>query len=403
MRLNAEVLARSVRNAIAVSVFPGYVGDCEFDTALTRWVDDNVQSVVDIAAGRMTVDESDPEFALAFADMVAERGIPFGKLERAYWVGAEHFLREWIARSRTSTEQGVPTSDDLLGDPTEAVFPYVRRVLDLVADRYRAVEQERCGSGEYRRRALVERLLDGSVTKHAQEFDNILRYRVRGAHIALLFETSEGSVVQRALSRLCDQTGAWGSLVVKRGASSWSVWLGYPKTPDDERLRAVRRAIVNLSEPVAVGGPGLGLDGLRQSHVEAGRAAALRTVLAAAPKCLWYRDVRLEAFLLDGPSDHTAAHRFVAEELGELVEDTERAHRIRETLLAWMATGSHARAAAELGVHENTVRLRVRSATEVLGEALNERRTELLVALRLRQALGSPHIAGSHTVDAEVS
>lgn len=385
-RLNAKALARSVHDAIAASVFPGYVGDSAFDAALARCVDGNVQSVLDIAAGRMTLEESDPEFALAFAAMVAELGIPFGTLERAYWVGVERFLREWIARSRSISEQDAVAFDDLMGDPTEAVFPYVMRVLDLVADRYQAVERERSRSGEDRRRALVEQLLDGSVTTHLQEFDNILRYRLRGAHIALLFEPGERSVVQRALARLCDQTGAWGSLVVQRGASSWAVWLGYPKDLDEQKLHTVRRAIVNLEEPVAVGGPGLGIEGIRQSHLEAARAAELRPVLAAPPKCLWYRDVRLEAFLLD---DTSAAQRFVVEELGELAEDSERARRIRETLLASLATGSHARAAAELGVHENTVRLRVRSATEVLGEALNERRTELLVALRLRQALGS--------------
>jgi hypothetical protein len=39
-------------------------------------------------------------------------------------------------------------------------------------------------------------------------------------------------------------------------------------------------------------------------------------------------------------------------------------------------------------VHENTVRLRIRVAAEELGTALSERRTELLVALRLCEALG---------------
>jgi DNA-binding PucR family transcriptional regulator len=95
----------------------------------------------------------------------------------------------------------------------------------------------------------------------------------------------------------------------------------------------------------------------------------------------------LEELLLD---EAQAAHRFVVEELGELADDTERARRIRETLLASLSTGSQARAAAELGVHENTVRLRIRSATEKLGDDLANRRTELLVALRLRHALGAP-------------
>jgi DNA-binding PucR family transcriptional regulator len=59
-----------------------------------------------------------------------------------------------------------------------------------------------------------------------------------------------------------------------------------------------------------------------------------------------------------------------------------------------LSAGSQARAATELGVHENTVRLRVRCAGEELGAALSERRTELLVALRLCEALG-PEAADS--------
>ena len=71
-----------------------------------------------------------------------------------------------------------------------------------------------------------------------------------------------------------------------------------------------------------------------------------------------------------------------------VAQDTDRAQRIRDTLLTWLAVGSQAKAAAELGVHENTVRMRVRVAAEELGSTLSERRTELLVALRLCQALG---------------
>jgi DNA-binding PucR family transcriptional regulator len=95
--------------------------------------------------------------------------------------------------------------------------------------------------------------------------------------------------------------------------------------------------------------------------------------------------LRLETFLLENPD---SARRFINDELGGLAADTERAQRIRDTLLTWLAAGSQARAAAELGVHENTVRLRVRCAGEELGAALSERRTELLVALRLCEALG---------------
>jgi DNA-binding PucR family transcriptional regulator len=108
-------------------------------------------------------------------------------------------------------------------------------------------------------------------------------------------------------------------------------------------------------------------------------------VLHLADRCLSARRLRLEMLLLDDP---VSARTFVEDELGALAADTERAGRTRDTLLAWLACGSQAQAAIELGVHENTVRQRVRYAAEELGDALAERRTELLVALRLRGALG---------------
>ena len=42
----------------------------------------------------------------------------------------------------------------------------------------------------------------------------------------------------------------------------------------------------------------------------------------------------------------------------------------------------------DIHVHENTVRIRIRHAEEVLALGLSERRAEVLAALRLRQLLG---------------
>lgn len=385
--LDIASLTRSVHEAVAGQAFGTHTADAAFDAALFHCVETNVHSIVDIAAGRLTVAEADPAHALCFAEVVADLGIPFGALERAYWVGVERLLQEWIACSRAGSAQGKGSFDELIGDPTSAVFPYVLRMLDLVRNRHDEVSTVLCGSGEDRRREVVEQLLRGAVSRHDQELDNTLGYRLRGWHLGLVFETRDRADTRRTLARLCDRAGSWGSLVVPDGAGRASAWLGFARRPDAMTLHRLRQAIAQRGGPVAVGGPAEGIDGIRQAHDEAHRAAELRPTLAAPPGCVWYRDVRLEAFLL---GDVDAAHHFVVAELGTLAEESERAHRIRETLLASLATGSHARAAAELGVHENTVRLRLRSAVDVLGDALHDRRTELLVALRLRRALGAP-------------
>lgn len=395
--VDLEAIVASVHDAIATRVFPAESAESGFDRMMRRCVTTNVGALVDIATGRRTV--ADTQFApiLTFAGLIAELGIPFSSLERAYWVGLEQFWQQWLAFAFLATEEGDRSMNAILGNPTHEVFAYFTKAVDLIGDEYKQVTDQLVSTGEDRRRALVEEILDGAVLEHTQFLDGVLGYRLRACHVALLVETGDRHEVIRTVATLRQQTGAWGSLVVQRGASNWVAWLGYAGGQDTAAMSRLKHAVATLGAPMAVGGPAAGIAGLRRSFDEATRAAALRSTLVEPGLCLWYPDVRLEALLLDNRS---AAHRFVAEELGELAEDSERAERIRETLLTSLAAGSHAKAAIELGVHENTVRMRIRSATELLGDALTERRTELLVALRLRRSLGSAEHPANSSIEA---
>jgi DNA-binding PucR family transcriptional regulator len=99
-----------------------------------------------------------------------------------------------------------------------------------------------------------------------------------------------------------------------------------------------------------------------------------------APRVLWAEDVRIEALALDNPQ---GARALVGSVLGTALELGLLTPRVRETLDAWLVTGSYVGAAALLGVHEQTVRQRLHRLEEALGRSLNGRRTELHVALRL--------------------
>ncbi|QFU88908.1 CdaR family transcriptional regulator [Amycolatopsis sp. YIM 10] len=389
-----ETIVEAVHQAIASRVFPHHVTETAFELKLRRCVSGNIGYLADVAAGRVDPGEPDLGHALAFADVVAAQGLPFEDLERAYWVGLEQFWHRWLAIVGEAAERGDGTVTELIGNRTPAVFGYVTRVLGLVSARYDETSGELACTGAERRRALVEELLGGAPPAYTQFLDDELGYRLRACHVALLLH-GDRFQAERRLARLRHETEAPAALLVERGPGLFAGWLGFPGRVDPATLDVIRRAVSRHGEPVVAGGPAAGLAGFRRAHEEATRALALREVLADPVDFLWYSDVRLEAFLLENPS---AAWRFVAEELGELAEANERADRIRETLLAALASGSQARAATELGVHENTVRLRIRTATELLGDALSERRTELLVALRLRRALGSG--PGTTTMDA---
>lgn len=378
--IQVDALVESVHEAIASTVFPSHAGEPWFARALDRCVRENVRTIVDIYSGGVELGDVRPECALEFADMLAGLDVPDGALERAYWVGVERFWQEWLVPARAAG-----TSDESLGEITTTVFSYARWVLDLIGDR-RGVDHPPCGAGQ-RRRELVEDLLDGSASRPTQELENALGYRLRGTHLALLIE-GEQAAVERGVASLRERSGAWDAITVRQEQDRCAAWLGYPRSVDVPAMETLRDPVADFAcrvGAVVIGEPGRDIDGLRRSHQQARRAAAVRDKLVEHTGCLWYRDVRLESLLLDDPP---AAQLFIEEELGALAADSERAARIRETLRVSLTAGSQARAAAELGVHENTVRLRVRSATELLGDVLTERRTELLVALRLRRALG---------------
>jgi sugar diacid utilization regulator len=174
-------------------------------------------------------------------------------------------------------------------------------------------------------------------------------------------------------------------LVLQNSPRSWFVWLGRPHGFGPSQLSSLRRALSRGDLTVAVGEPAGGLEGLTQSYQQAFETARLQQALGAgAHRCMWACDVRLESLLL---RDSTRARQFVEAELVRLAANDSVADRLRQTLLTWLATGSHVNAAALLGVHENTVRNRVRQAEELLGASLHQRRIELQVALRLERVL----------------
>jgi DNA-binding PucR family transcriptional regulator len=182
-------------------------------------------------------------------------------------------------------------------------------------------------------------------------------------------------------------------LLLQEGARSWVVWLGRPGAFEALHLARLQRMLKAMPFTVAVGEPGVGLDGLRRTREQALETARVQRALGPAEhRCLWAREVRLETMLL---GDEQRARRFLADELGRLAAPDVGAGRLRETLLAWLATGSHVSAAAMLGVHENTVRNRIRAAEAMLGTPLLGRRTELQVALRLERVLSASDAARS--------
>jgi hypothetical protein len=384
--LAARTDADAIAEVVCTDIFEGVWAnrDPEFREVLRISVRDNIRAIVALFAGNLTIAETDPHGAFGFADLTAELGIPVSELEKGYWVGVQSFWRLWFLAAREETAAGVNLAE-LLGPATDLLFEYIIHILGAVVSRYDATRAEILRNQEDRRRAVIADILEGRLTQGGQDVENVLGYRLRGTHLGVAIEMDQRAGAERALTELVSRAGAAGSLLTLHAPGMWLAWLGFATGPESGARTAVAGAAEATGIPLAVGAPGLGLSGLRRTGTQALEAARLRRRFDGFGEVVWFADVRLELLML---GDESIARQFVADELGELAGDDERALRTRETLLAWLTTGSQAGAASRLGVHENTVRLRIRYAEDVLADGLAERRAEILAALRLAALFG---------------
>jgi DNA-binding PucR family transcriptional regulator len=214
----------------------------------------------------------------------------------------------------------------------------------------------------------------------------VLGYDTTLVHRALILKCEDRRRAQLAATQLRDALGASDVLLHPERVHGWALWLGRRDAPTRVQLSRFQRAVDALGLDGGAGEPQAELTGFRRSHVQAREALRVSDALAEeAGGVVLYADVRLEAMLL---ADDTRAREFVADELGPLAGDDERGARLRETVAAWLSTGSHVGAASLLDIHEHTVRNRLRQAEELCGTTLAARRTELAVALRLHRVLG---------------
>jgi hypothetical protein len=384
--VDVELVAHEVSGDIMADVWPA-ADDPDFTDAVHCSVSENLDAIFSILAGRAPIDVT-PNAPLALAEVTAQLDVPITELERAYRIGVASLWTRWFDIARAQSALTGASFEELISGPTVTMHSYVDHILGSVIARHEATHCELHRTRRDLRRLTLTQLIDGSIDDVTDEINCSLDYCIADTHVALLVETGDGREPSReSIGTLRAAADARGVLSLQHGPRSWVVWLGRPAGYGSTELSRLRRALAKTDLTVAVSEPATGLGGLRRTHQQALEAARVQHALgAAAERCLWAKDVRLEALLL---SDEPRARSFLAEELGGLAAPDPTAVRLRETLLAWLATGSHVSAAAMLGVHENTVRNRIRSAEDILGTPLLPRRTELQVALRLERVLSA--------------
>lgn len=382
--LDAAALAAHLAVTLEREVYPGFTDRPAAVQLLRASCDAKIRVLAQLLSqdgdpARVVVPE-----AIEFAHALARMGVPADTVERSYRVGQETVWQWWLDEvERHVAATGAPMAP-ILRATSPVMFGFVDRMLADTLEAYHGALEDQRRSVTDRRRRLVAQLLDGTVAAPSPEAERLLRYRLDGEHVAFAVADVAPAGCERLAQALHDALDGGGRLVVEdRELGGTVVWVRAAA----ELRNGVRAGVVRLLESsgyrVAIGEPADALTGFRRTREDACAAARVQRRLAPdGARVVWAADVRIETLGLAGAA---AAARLVQRELAPL-HDLDPV--LRSTLEAWLTAGSNVGAAALLGVHEHTVRNRLRTVEALLGGGLHQRRTELHVALRLDAVLG---------------
>ncbi|MFE6904167.1 PucR family transcriptional regulator [Streptomyces sp. NPDC057717] len=380
-------MAEDIANRIVLEVFSSRRNDPRFITAMADFVRMNVITVATTFNNRITIDRPDQESPARCGRWLAECGFPLSTVQDSYWVGMREMLemwatREWISLVRDGSEK---TSSSLVSTVTKISFDLTELGVRRAGKAHKETSARLHTSGVMLRRELISDIVSLKPLGRVSDLEATLSYRLSGTHLGVILDAADGEQARQSLRKAQLASRAGDLLIVMLDTHRWAAWFNCTQTAAPS-IEAIGNTLDEFGVPAAIGNPYVGLPGFRRTYLQANQAEGLRTVLHDEPSVLCYRDLALEAVLLQDPLNAAA---FAIDELGELAETSSRAETIRKTLYVLLSSGSRTATASELGVHENTVRQRLHFVTEVLGPDYSNRRSELLAALKICRALGA--------------
>lgn len=302
--------------------------------------------------------------ALGRGEVAAGRSI--GALLAAYRLGAQI---AWRRLAEAAVDAGLEQRETNL--LAESIFAYIDELSAESAEGFAQAQAERAGELDVRRAELIDLLTRGRIGADPRALATAAAaadWSVPDELAVLTWSTSSG---RAPLGRL--PQGA-----IARGDEN--VWIALvPRPRDGAHRRQLAAAFRDL--------PG-GLGSAAPPHLAFRSYAHSRAMLTLAERSgepgLWSADEHRPALIAG--SDHLLAERITADLLAPLEGETEASReRLTATLLSWLRhDGNVAAAAAELHVHEQTLRYRMNRLRELLGGVLDDpdRRYELEFALR---------------------
>jgi transposase-like protein len=339
-----------------------------------------------------------PPAAAEYVRTFVRQRVSLASLLRTFQIGHAALFRHWASASRATYEDPWERAQAIeLG--ADWTFTFVEALSTrLVAD-YGEEHDRWVRSAAAVRAQTVEELLSGQALDPLVQGQR-LGYDLERDHWAFVVwsidsaadQSNDGllAMLERAGLQLASSLKAAKPLLLPRGRELIAGWIGSHGNPHEWSFDDVRLDTQSCPGALAAfGSRHPGVDGFRRSHEEALQARRVAELTRRQPGSVTnYGRVVLAAL---ASADMTQARRFVADELGPLAADDDQAARLSATLLVYLEENmSPRRAANRLGVHENTVANRVRTAQEQLGRPIEQRTAELQVALRLVRLAREP-------------
>ncbi len=321
-----------------------------------------------------------PTDAVTQARRAARYGVSLGTVLRRYVAGhgrLGEFVADEIARSGLSGDVSVLQSLHRL---QETLLERITAVVECEYNR----ELERIGrSPQQHRMEIVKRLLSGSTIDPGELVG--LDYEFNAPwHLGLI---AKGNRVDEVLRKLNGRFGHKLLMVACDDEVVWA-WLGGLRKLSVSDVERFLSATGKTSAMLAIGEPGRGIKGWRQTHEEA--EIAFTIALRKPRELTRCADILPEAAILENEAMAKLMVRTYLAPLGTLRKNGEIA---RETLRAYFEYERNISCAATaLRVVRRTVENRLREIEDVLGRPLHSCFAGLEIALRL-EALG--YVIGS--------
>ena len=363
--LTRSVVA-SIRRLIPIYADEGAVSE-ELVAAAVR---DNLTYMVDA----MTASSFDTAPAAATGRTRAEMGVPLAAVMHAYRIGVHRVWQEVHAIAEARPE----LSRQALLSATQHMWEAQDQFVDAMAGAHRDRTTEQALDDAAERAALAEYLLQGRIPSDQSlwEIATILRIPTTGPYLAVAAATTE--VGRSPLPGIADRLRAIDAYSAWRLLPDQQIGIVHAPTP------VARRAVIDLLRRVAVARVGVSAPFGDLRDTPQGLTFARRELVGPGTGVSVFDGSVLGTAAIAAPETTVDLARGVLHGLYALPDDDREP--LFATFRAWVAHDGNVKdAAAELFVHPNTVRHRLRRVEQLTDRSINAPRevAELCLAFEV--------------------